>query len=371
MLSDLEKSRKEIELFREISSKTDEVASDCKRAELAIYQSRMGKFHEALVAISKIRENNIRHPNIVRSVWINLSEGLVSYFESVNPSRSDGILRAYSICNAANLSNLKGLCAAWLAQWDYLNLSFTALASHVVEALSSSDETNYSARSRAFLVGGQALHYGGRLDLARKWYESSRSQALMDQDDATISAIIHNMTWLNMLSLRQAVLSGAGDRTAGRHALLGSESIDNYDKIHGIGSWNDLRPLLRAQILSLEKKYAEALKIYETEVEVQSFPARLQSNMLADKSLCYALTSRFEDSRSHALIAIARLSDDTHVDDRAAVFSMLSLVFDCLGEVQSMEEYKLLASYEWQKQILIQQKAVSEVSSIEAHFFNL
>jgi hypothetical protein len=365
MLDTIKKSRKEADLLGQICRLKNIVESDCKRAELAIYQSRLGNSKEALITISDIRENNFQYPSVVRSVWINLSEGLISYFSAVDPNKSDGVLRAYSICNAANLSNLKSLCAAWLAQWDYLRLDFLELALHVGEAFRCADLTNHSALSRAFLVGGQALHYGGRLDLARRWYEQSRLHALRDQDDATISAIIHNMTWLNMLALRQSVFSGSGDLMAGRHALLGSESIDNYDKIYGIGSWNDLRPVLRAQILSLERRCIEALKIYETEIDVENFPVRLQSNILADKSHCYAAIGRREESRSQALLAISKLSEDTHTDDRAAIYSMLSGVFEYLHDNCSSKKYNELAICEWQKQFKLQTTAIEQVSLIK------
>jgi hypothetical protein len=62
---------------------------------------------------------------------------------------------------------------------------------------------------------------------------------------------MHNTAWLNTLAMRQAVLTGKGDPNVGRCALLNATSTENLDQLTGDSSWQELKPILRAQILCL------------------------------------------------------------------------------------------------------------------------
>lgn len=239
-----------------------------------------------------------------------------------------------------------------------------ALAGHVREALHVAGLKNHSARSRANLVGAQALHVAGRTDLAHAWYSRAREHAIADGDDATISALMHNMAWLRMLCMRQLVLTGKGDPGAGHHAMMNAESNANFDEMVGDSSWSELKPILRAQISSLLGDPVAALALYQEHLVEAIKVARLQAYLLADKAWCQAQIGDIAEARDTAQAAIHCLTAETHVDDRAAAHSRLAQIFSLTGDTSLQESQQALAENEWASHRTNQAKAIELLSAI-------
>ena len=137
----------------------------------------------------------------------------------------------------------------------------------------------------------------------------ARDHATAEGDDVTISALMHNMAWLRMMTLRQAVLTGKGTPTGGEHALMGAESTGHFDKMMGDFSWDALKPILRAQILSLQGQFTEALELYDQHLTAAESEGttRLQANLLADKAWCLANVNQSPAALECAWLAIGCL----------------------------------------------------------------
>jgi hypothetical protein len=54
------------------------------------------------------------------------------------------------------------------------------------------------------LVIADAFHYAGRFDLAKPWYAAAREHALVEGDDAMISAMLHGVAALRANQVRLA-----------------------------------------------------------------------------------------------------------------------------------------------------------------------
>jgi tetratricopeptide (TPR) repeat protein len=357
-------SRLLLRLEAEIAAAKTQLDADCKRAERAAYLARLGRFDEARGEVEALQERYVRQPQIEISVRVNLAEGLIAYFENVGVSTTDRVQRAYALSVAAGLGNLRAICSAWLAQWAYSRLDMVMLARHLSEALSYSDSQNYSARSRACLVAAQALHLAGRPDLAKAWYARSRICATQDGDDVTISALMHNMSWLRMLTMRQAVLTGSSDSSAGEYALLNAESTANLDELKGDSSWQELKPILRAQIVSLKGDAKQALSLYEQHLTSAEAPLRLQANLLADKAWCHAIVGDVARSLECAETALNCLVEETQVDDRAATHSRLAQAFAVLGQTSKSNDQVSLAKEAWSKHCVVQACAVELLATL-------
>lgn len=358
MPDEVKPSRMLLRLEAEITSAATPQQADCKRAERAAYLSRLGRFEEARDVVNELRQRYNNHPQVEVSAWINLAEGLTEYFRNVGVSGTDRVQRAYALSRAAGLQQMRALCAAWLAQWDYALLDMDSLSHHVVEALQFAHPQQHAALSRVSLVVAQALHLAGRSDLAQVWYRKSREHATADHDDVTISALMHNMAWLRMFELRQAVLSGIGGVHPGRVALISAESNAHFDQMVGDSSWQSLKPILRAQILSLQGDAADALKLYEGHLAGTKSAVRLQANLWADKAWCYAHLNRFVEARDCADIAQRSLCEETQIDDRAAAHSRLAQVFAAIGEESEHSKHIQHALNAWLAYTLLQTKII-------------
>ncbi len=355
----------ELRLKTEIAAAQSRVESECKRAELAAYRARLGRLNEAREAIAAIRQRNEPIPHIRLSVWIHLAEGLVAYFDAGGVSTTDGVQRAHALSVAAGLQSLRALSAAWLAQWGYMNMDVESLARHACEALRFADSKDHSARSRASLVIAQALHLAQRMDLAQAWYSRAKVHATVDFDDATIGALMHNMASLRGLALRQRVLSGKGEPAAGQHALMNAESTDMYSELVGDASFLELRPILRAYMLSLEGDAEQAVKLYDEHFASAKLAARLQSNFLADKAWCHVQLGQVGDADECATLAISSLSGEMQPDDLAAAHSRLAQVFGAFGKQSKASEHSFLANLAWNRFAVIQARVLELLSNVD------
>lgn len=362
-------SRMLVRLEADIAAARTPVEADCRRAERVAYLARLGRFDEGRSELDALHQRYDRHPRVEVSAWCNLAEGLLSYFGNVAVT-GDRVQRAYALSVAADLKPLRAICAAWLAQWDCAKFDWSSLAAHLTEALQLATPANHSARSRASLVAAQALHIGGRPDLAQAWNRRAKDHATAEGDDATISALMHNMAWLHMMTMRQAFLTGSGDRDAGRHALMSAESNAHFDAMIGDSGWQQLKPILRAQIVSLAGDAVQALSLYSEYLGRTKSVQRLQANLLADKSWCHAELGQFPEARASAESAINSLIDETQIDDRAATHSRLAQAFGLMGAEEERMQQEQLAHGAWKEFERVQLRAIALIEKLndEGHF---
>jgi tetratricopeptide (TPR) repeat protein len=349
-------SRLLLRLEGDIKSARSTFAADCLRAERAGYLARLGQFDEVRAELAALHERYDPRPNVEISAWLNLVEGLVIYFSAVGSPTNDKVKRSLALSSAANIGPLEATSSAWLAQFDYARADMYSMAGNLRKSLKAATPNHHSARSRACLVLAQALHLAGRSELALLWYRKARDHAVAEGDDATISALMHNMGWLRMMALRQSVLSEKPIVSGGDHALMNADSTTQFDILTGDISWDALKPILRAQILSLQGEFSGALVLYDRHLIKTEYEgtARLQGNLLADKAWCLAMSDQFELAHVCALSAVARISPAMHSDDRAAAHSRLAQVFALLTDNVSSKHQLRLATEAWHSHELLQ-----------------
>lgn len=337
-------------LDAEIAAAKHPLKADCLRAERAGFLARQGHLDEARQVLSSLHMQYAAHPHAVMSAWLSLGEGLLSHFSDLAPAAHDRMRRAYALSGAARDMKLHALAAAWLAHMDYTQYDFEAMVRHVGEALRLSAPTDHGTRSRASLVIAQAYHFGGRFDLAQPWYAQVRQHGNADGDEATLSALMHNMAWLHANHARQQVLTRApGEAAVAPQVLMGAESTGNFDVLVGTASLDALVPILRAQILSLQGRPADALVLYEQHMShamVQGL-ARMQASLRADMACCRLQLGEPRRAMQDATAASQVVDQESDLDDRAAAHSRLARVFAELGEAEKAERHARRAAQDW------------------------
>ena len=351
-------SRLELRLEAEISAAPSVLEADCKRAELAAYWVRLGRVAEVELTLQDLHHRYRAHPNVAISAWLNLVEGLVGHFGDMDPGARDKILRAHALSSAAGLLPMRALAAAWLAHFDYLEVNVESMAQYVTESFDLSAKENYGAISRASLVVAQAYHLSGNLHIALIWYAKARDSAVSDGDDATISALMHNMAWLRAHELRRRLFLDQDEDLSTKYALLSAHSTANFDSLIGAVSLGSLIPLLKAQILSVSGKEGEALEIYEQYL----LPAmgkemrRLQADLLADMAWCRLKMGQQERARQDAEFAVLIIDPFGHFDDRALAHGRLAQVFNALGDSEANSFHRQLEFEAWAGHSLLQRR---------------
>jgi len=343
------KSRLLTNLDTAIAAATQPVQADRLRAERAGLLARQGQMAEARAVLSALQAQYARQPDVAVSAWLSLAEGFVSYYSDLNRNARDKISRAYALSAPARDTRLRALSVAWLAHMDYVDHDLEAMARHIEECFELAGPEHHAARARVCLVVAQAYHFGGRFDAAQPWYAKTRQHANAEGDEAMLSAVMHNMAGLLGDESRQTVLRGVEDDSVTRRAMLGIESTGNFDALVGTGSLDALVPIMRAQINSLQGRYAEAAALYEAHFSdglLQGLD-RMRACLGADLAWCRLQLGQTEQALKDALAAEVAVSYDRDVDDRAAAHSRLAMVFDQLGQSEAAARHKAQADIDW------------------------
>jgi tetratricopeptide (TPR) repeat protein len=346
-------------LESEISREKDSVTRDCKKLERAAYLARMGSLAEAISTVTEVREIYVSNPNAKISSWTHLADGLIDHFTNLSCSSRQKILRAYALSSAASLVETRSICAAWLAHLEYASSNFESMIKYANEALDLSLKFNNAAATRSALIVALAYHFAGGTESASPWYRFVRLVATMQGDEATISALIHNMAWLRAQS-RRAESCGLpiGSVRLEDQTLLAAESSENYDILVGSKSLPVFSPILKAQILIVDKEYYKALTIYSNNIKIATDDVMRDStpDLLADQAWGMINVGLIFEASEKVTQAVQKMHIQS--DDKISLFAQarVAQVFEALGNIDDARKHKNLALEGWAKHLVVRTK---------------
>jgi tetratricopeptide (TPR) repeat protein len=282
----------------------------------------------------------------------------------MNPQARDKVQRAYALSTAADLRPIRAISAAWLAHLEYARLSMDSMVNYCRAAIDTILPEDTAAISRVCLTIGQSIHFAGRPELARPWYNRVRQVAISEGDDATLGALSHNMAWLSMSELRQATFTKAAKSVSQGRAQVGIDSLRSISAITGATSFAHLVPVLQAQVLSLTGHAREAVSVYESISSISDLEGigRFEANLIADLAWCHARLGQLDLAERYAMTASSSLRVDNQIDDVAAAYSSLAEVYQMLGNSERADELSSLGRTAWQSLISVQEGIVEVLS---------
>jgi hypothetical protein len=343
------KSRLLARLDSAIALSRTAVDAACLRAERAAFLGRHGQMELARRELQDIQRRFSREPHVAVSGWLALAEGQLELYRRLHGSGFEHFQRAHAFSRAAGLQSLQALSAAWLAQTHAGTIELAELARLVqmaAEALRLAAPDDHSARWRACLTIGTQYQSAGRMDLAQPWYGAARRHALADGDEVAMSALMYNQSGLRAEAVRREAAFGDACPTEAKHAVMGTESIVNFDAALGVQSLEWLVPMVRAQLLVLEKRFAEALALFDEHSgrAEDEWRERMEPSILADRAWCLLNLDRQAEARDEALLAAEKLpASPCHPDDRALTNSRLGELFESFGEAARAAEHHAAA----------------------------
>lgn len=339
MAAPVPRSRLLATLEAAIKTAANPIDAQCLRAERAALLARQGQLERARGAIDELNAQLAWQPNnnMLRG-WIALAEGLHGYYSVIGRDAQETIELAYSLaqnCGPAAV-RLRATAAAWLANMAFANGDTPRMSTLIREALDGAAPEHHGARARAALVAGYAYHFGGESELAQRWYEASRRHAIAEGDEAHLSALMHNQAWMRASLARMAMLFEGEKRDPGSvtQALMGAESIGHYDAGIGTASLGSLVPILRAQMLTTHRRWADALALFDANFDAAMGEGlkRIAACLLADRAWCELNIGRADKARALAGAAEQALAEPSDTDDRAMALARLAQVREGLGE---------------------------------------
>jgi hypothetical protein len=360
------RSRLQARLDAAIAAAANPIESRCLRAERAALLARQGQLEMARAAIDELTTQLAWEPNHALRGWLALAEGLLGYYSTLGRGAQAAIEQAYQLAQgAAALTRLHALAAAWLANMAFANDDLPRMAALVREALDTAAPEHHGTRARATLVAGYAYHYAADNALAQPWYEASRRHAIADGDETHLSALMHNQAWMRASQARLALLFDTGDGPAEQadavaHALMGAESIGHYDAGVGTASLGSLVPMLRAQVLTAQGRWRDALALFDSHFDAALGDGlqRLAPCLLADRAWCEWQTGQPRKATALAAAAEQALLQPCDADDRAMACARLAQVREALGDAVAAQGHRaeaqaLHAAHRAQQQQLV------------------
>jgi len=320
-----------------IKAADNPIEAQCLRAERAALLARQGQLERAHGVIDELNSQLAWQPgNKVLRAWIALAEGLHGYFSVIGRDAQATIELAYALAADGGPARLRATTAAWLANMAFnKDDEWPRMAELVREALDTAAPDHHGARARATLVAGYAYHFGGEVERAQPWYEASRRHAIAEGDEAHLSALMHNQAWMRASQARMKMLfESADDLGPVTQALMGAESIGHYDAGIGTASLGSLVPMLRAQVLTAQGRWAEALELFALHFDsaLGEGLQRIAACLLADRAWCELSLGRHDKARALAGAAEQALVEPIDIDDRAMASARLAQVQEMLGE---------------------------------------
>jgi hypothetical protein len=254
----------------------------------------------------------------------------------------DRLRRADALSRAIDHPELVALCAAWLAHMEFNSNQMPQMVQHAAQALRLAQPTHHATLARVSLVVADALHFAGRFDLARAWYAAVRDHALAEGDDAMISAMLHNIATFRASSVQLADAFGDSQAEQAAQALMEAESTKNFDIGIGTASLTTYVPLIRAQLLTVQGMYAEALALFDNNLDRagEQGMARMQLTLYAGKALCNLRLGLVAPARRDILSALDSESVACDTDDRATMHALVSRMLVELGDLRAATAHR-------------------------------
>ena len=350
-----------------IQKARDPVENACLRAERAALLAREGQIDAARKELETLRARFDSRPHAVVSAWASLAEGLVAYFEKLGLPARDKFKRALALSRAAKAASIQAVSAAWLAQMDLLSMDFEPFIEHLAEALNTAPSTLHSARSRAGLAIAIAYHWCERLDLALPWYALARQHATAEGDEATLSALMHDMAWLRAVNARRIAVNGGPRPGNLQQVLLGAESTGHFDQRIGASSLSSLVPILRAHVLVLLDRHAEALALFDQHLDssLNQGLARVQCSVLAEAAWCRMHAGDKSQAMAEARAVETHIGTCDQPDERAAAHGRLAQLYALGGDPDAAARHRARAEAEWSVHSANQQRLLALLGTLE------
>ncbi len=279
------------------------------------------------------------------SAWIMFSEGIIEHSENYDLQKSrDRIIRAHLVGQAANDPTLAGTAAAWLADLDFLHGRYRDSAEYLEKAFAWSKAQDSEARARASMVLAAAFYFSGDVLRGKHWIQAARSHAVVSGDIAMQNIILFNNSALDVSRLTLLDCTGKVDESELRFASMSAQSVSNLNTALGIANQPSMIPVQRAELLTIQREWNEAIKIFDSHIEAIRLQGQSKwiSKYIAHRSWCKANSGDTLGARADIKAAIDGAESGTDPDDLYILHLRVANSAERIGDTALAQEQRRL-----------------------------
>jgi hypothetical protein len=295
-------------------------------AELAYHYARAGDFRGAGDLLRKIRALPRAHYAPSVAIWVMLSEGILEFFENLDPHAHDRFRRAYALSVSIGDLELQALTSAWLAHVEFNQRNYAAMVSSARSCLAIYPHGRTTAHARIFMVLANSNLYAGNVSLASGYFERARSIALTDGDRTTVGAIVYNRAALMLNNFRLQPFLDVGESIDLGLVSVAVESATAFQDITRNRSLSELPLMSEARLAMLKGDFASALNTIGRIRDSEHRHRGGAKDPLLDIEYVACLARTGELGRARKIIGEMDLSRYTELDndDQIVFFSQLT-----------------------------------------------
>jgi tetratricopeptide (TPR) repeat protein len=211
-------------------------------------------------------------------------------------------------------------------------------------------EATGESRYRAALSLASLLQDANEHDEAARMYEEARAAVETLDDDIAMASLMHRMASLQAAQVRQRAVRGDLDETALQRAIAGLQTSLEFAARLGEAPGRVLDQLMLAEMYVLQRRFDEALALYEANIEQAERDGSLVevTVALSDRAWCLLKTGQADAALAAARAARARLDDATPAEIRAIVHGNLAAMLEELGFAEEASEHAALSRIAWE-----------------------
>lgn len=326
----------------------------------ASHFARHGRTDDALVSIGVVRAQFKTELHHEVASWLMLAEGVLHYFKAQTRESYDRIRRAYGLAVALRTESALPSCAAWMAHIEFFDSKYDDMTKHLEEALSLAASDDHQARARASLVLAMSFHLADEYQLARPWYERARLHAAAEGDEATLSAMLHDVAAYRASNVRLVDTFGGDIEKEAHRASMETSSSVNFDFAIGHQGLDFLTLMLQGLILTINRKFTDALKIFDL-IRADSVPEKMRPSILVDRAWCLVNMGENDEAWALAELALNSIEKIVEDDELAYAYSRLSQVATECGRGSDAVKLRSQANNALEKHRAFQQDLLAKL----------
>ncbi|EHR73098.1 hypothetical protein BurJ1DRAFT_4299 [Burkholderiales bacterium JOSHI_001] len=325
-------------LDQQLQQCTDRTERSRLISRRAIHLARLNQLDEAKGEISKLRMELGTELDAGSGAWILLADGIISFFDFDIEKSFDRLRRSLGIGKSAGIISIVPLSSAWMAHIYFHKGDYESTVQNLQYSIGFSEVDDYPSRCRTAMVASNFHGFANQPDNARKWSNKARIHATAEGDEASLAALLFNITIYRVNEFRIASAFDLPLPSDYQSLLLELKSSLAFDELADGVALPRGPSILRAHTLVIEREFPEAVAMLRQGLSsgVVTF-----NRATVEADLAFALANIGEMEAAKEILSQAResISAAFDPDDLAFACARISGTYRMFGDLESGAQF--------------------------------